>query len=269
MQELANWLQHPDPQAFPYDAVVAEFHRVGKHFVDDDVLATLDHARGQLDAVPRDSLLAGFLDFVLDKRDGRYDNPSYLAVDLLGLPGSAPGSGGDRIRAAHRRDRLVTLLVSDMLRFELDAMEGRTALMPQLRPDARITAKRCRLGLRALQPCLDRLGLRVETSADDPLAAARAVWQAVEADMSKADARTLRLTILPVSQVHDEYMFIRMLQAYETTFAAIGVHIATAVDALAGDRAPEAIHALADAERTMREAAPCGRSSPPSSHRRS
>ena len=41
-----------------------------------------------------------FLDTALDKFDGRYDNPSYLALDQLGLPGAdgCPDPG----HAAHR-----------------------------------------------------------------------------------------------------------------------------------------------------------------------
>ena len=91
MNQLTTWLSEPQPESFPYDAVVAEFHRVGKHFVAAEVLALLDSARATRPAGD----LARFLDVALDKHDGRYDNPSYLAIDLLPLP-----SGDDPRRAA-------------------------------------------------------------------------------------------------------------------------------------------------------------------------
>src|SRR5688572_6031724 len=74
--------------------------------------------------------LSRFLWTALDKWGQRYDNPSYLALDGLELP------GGTAPQAAVRRDRLVRLLMADALRFELAAAEGRTTLQPQLRPGA-------------------------------------------------------------------------------------------------------------------------------------
>jgi tryptophan 2,3-dioxygenase len=252
LPELAAWFPTSDPETFPYDAVVTEFHRAGKHFVADELLALLDGVRATLPAAsdPGSRLLARFLDIALDKWDGRYDNPSYLAVDLLPLPGTGDGS------ATWQRDRLVAMLVADTLRFELAAADRRTVLLPQMRPDARIVAKRCRLGLRAVGPALARLGLAVDATASDPLTAAREVCRAVAADLERAEARTLRLTMLPVSLVHDEYMFIRMLQSYETTFALMAVELDAAVAALADGDAAAAVRAVAAAERALREAAP-------------
>jgi tryptophan 2,3-dioxygenase len=250
--ELAAWLSSPDPKTFPYDAVVTEFHRVGKHFVADELLGLLDGVRAMLPggSDPGSRLLARFLDIALDKWDGRYDNPSYLAVDLLPLPGTGDGS------AAWQRDRLLALLVADTLRFEVAAADRRTILLPQMRPDARITAKRCRLGVRAVAPALARLGLAVDATANDPLTAARHVCRVVADDLQPAETRTLRLTMLPVSLVHDEYMFIRMLQSYETTFALMAVELAAAATTLEDGHASAAVRAITAAERALREAAP-------------
>ena len=252
LPELAPWLSSPDPETFPYDAVVTEFHRAGKHFVAYELLALLDAVRAALPggSDPGSRQLARFLDIALDKWDGRYDNPSYLAVDLLPLPGTGEGS------VAWQRDRLVAMLVADTLRFELAAADRRTVLLPQMRPDLRIVAKRCRLGLRAVAPALARQGLAVDFDASDPLTAAREVCRVVADDMRPAEARTLRLTMLPVSLVHDEHMFIRMLQSYETTFALMAVELEAAVAALADGRAEAAVRAITAAERALREAAP-------------
>jgi tryptophan 2,3-dioxygenase len=200
-------------------------------------------------------VLAGFLSTALDKFDGRFDNPSYLAIDQLPLPGTGD-RGGDPRHAAWQRDRLFAMLVADTLRFELAAADGSTALLPELRPKARVTAKRCRLGVRAVRPALARLGLGAGVASTDPLAEARDVCRAMEDDMTAAERRLLELTVLPVYVAHDEYMFIRMLQAYETTFALAGVQLGAAVEAVSDGRVAAAVRAIAGAERAMREASP-------------
>jgi tryptophan 2,3-dioxygenase len=257
MRELAAWLDRPDPETFPYDAVVAEFHRVGKHFVPSDLLAALDRARAALTdpSGPAGRLLAGFLATALDKFDDRYDNPSYLAVDLLPLPGTGD-HGHDPRHAAWQRDRLLAALVADTLRFEVAAADGATTFLPEMRPSARTTAKRCRLGLRAIGPALQRLGLRPAVAPTDPIGAARDACRTVLDDLSPAERRTLQLTLLPVYVAHDEYMFMRMLQSYETTFALMSVQLRAAIAALADGRAAVSIQAIWAAERALREAAP-------------
>src|SRR6185295_2936326 len=77
------------------------------------------------------------------------------------------------------------------------------------------------------------------------------VLAAVEREFNDAEAHRLRrLTALPVSLVHDEYLFIRMLQCYEATFAFIATKLRAAIDG----RAPVA--AITSAEQAIREARP-------------
>jgi tryptophan 2,3-dioxygenase len=255
--ELTPWQGDADSETFPYDAVVGEFRRVGKHFVSTDLLATLDGLRATRPEAPQgcSSRLGRFLDTALDKHDGRYDNPSYLALAQLALPGS-DGRGDDLEHASRQRDRLLALLIADVLRFELEALDGRTDLLPDMRADERIAVKRCRHGLRAVLPALERLGLEVEIDADDPIASARGVCCAVLRSAAPAEHRMLQLTVLHVSQVHDEYMFMRVLQAYETAFALVGVHIKAAVAALEDGNGDAAVQILAAAELAMRESSP-------------
>jgi tryptophan 2,3-dioxygenase len=240
------------PGEFPYDAVVAAIHAVGKHFTDAGLLSDLDGLRREVPrGCPAHRTLALFLDTVLDNFDGRYDNPSYRALDQLGLPGAdgcpAPG------HAARQRDRLIALLMADVMRFELATAHGCLDLMPELRPDARAVAKRCRHALRVSLPALERLDIAVETDADDPMGTALRVSRAVLADATPAERRTLQLTAIPVSVVHDEYMFIRALQAYETVLALIGVQLAAAVAALTRGEATLAAAGMHAAAATLGE----------------
>lgn len=253
--ELAEWCGR-EPETFPYDEVVARFHRVGKHFVSRDLLAELDRVRRALpdDADGRYRQLARFLHTALDKFDGRYDNPSYLALEQLQLPG-ADGCP-DRHHAQRQRDRLLVLLIADMLRFELAAAHGCIDLLPEMRPDPRVTAKRCRHGLRAIRPALERLGLSADYDETDPMTAAGGMCRTILGDTTAAESRTLKLTMLPVSLVHDEYMFIRALQSYETTFALIGVQLKAAAAALERGEGAAATAAIEAAAQVLGEASP-------------
>lgn len=250
--QVAAWCLRPDPVTFPYVAVAAELRRAGKHFAPRRLLASLAAVRDALAqrASDADRRLGRFLWTALDKWDGRYDNPSYLALDGLELP------AGVAAQAAQRRDRLVSLLIADALRFELAAADGRTALQPELRPDARVTEKRCRHGLLVLAPILARSGTPMDTGAADPIAAARASIDAVLGGATPDEERMLQLTMLPVSRIHDECLFIRVLQSYEATFAYAATELADAAAAIARGDGAAAVAALNSAAQTLGESSP-------------
>jgi tryptophan 2,3-dioxygenase len=256
---IATWLSSRNADDFPYDAVVAEFHRVGKHFVATELLEALAAARAALPEVRGSMssarLLERFLDAALDKWDGRYANPTYLGLSLLPLP--AVDDLGDGVSAAQRRyDRLFVQLIADAMRFELAAADGATELLPQMRPDARTTAKRCRLGLQIAGPAARRLGLAKGVDVADPIAGARRLCANLAADLTPTERRTLQLTMLPVSLVHDEYQFIRVLQSYESTFALVAVQLQAAVQALSDGESALAQRCILAAERALHESAP-------------
>lgn len=254
--DLQQWLRRPDPETLPLGAVIDEFRRVGKHFVAHELLEALAQARAALPA--GDSPLRRFLDTALDKHDGRFDNPSYLAIHDLPLPAvTGRGSlGFDTGRAAWQRDRLVMLLVADLLRFELAALDGTTDLLPLMRPERRVVAKRCALGLRALRSAMMRLGVEATEELDDPLATARALCAKVVRVTTDEERRMLAVTMLTVYTAHDEHLFVRVLQCYETTFALVAVQLQAAIIAATLGDAVRATRALRVAEKAMREAKP-------------
>jgi len=258
-EAVTTWLSSLHADDFPYDAVVAEFHRVGKHLVATELLEALAAARAALPEVRGSAanvqLLDRFLDAALDKWDGRYANPTYLGLSLLPLP--AVDDLRDDVSAAQRRyDRLFVQLIADAMRFEVAAADGATELLPRMRPDARTTAKRCRLGLQVAGPAARRLGLVEGVDVADPIAGARRLWASLAADLLPAERRTLQLTMLPVSLIHDEYQFIRVLQSFEATFALIAVQLHGAVRALSVGESYLAQQCILSAERALREAAP-------------
>jgi hypothetical protein len=186
----------------------------------------------------------------LDKWDDRYDNPSYVALAELKLPVGALSE------AAARRDRLVALLIADALRFELAAADGHTALQPELRPDARLTERRCRHALLVLAPVLARRGTSITVAAEDPVTVARGAVDVVLGGATADEEQMLQLTLLPVSRVHDECLFIRVLQSYETTIAYAAVELEAAATAIARGDGTAAVAALGGAARALSESSP-------------
>lgn len=296
MRELTRWLSESATAAdFPYSPVLHRFHSVGKHFVPDDLLVDLDRIRRHLPArttvEPASArLLRDFLDVALDKWDGRYDYRSYLALpvlrltggdthdhpgdtvgrltgDTVGQPGHTDGRpgdtdghsddaapGGDPGSARRDRDLLLVRLVADVLAFELAARDG-TDLLPEQRPGPAVVTKRCRLGIRAAAPALARLGLAAAVAGQDPTTAARTL-PALVAGGGPTAGLALRLSLLPVYVSHDEYLFIRVLQAYECIFAGLATELRAVMAALCTGLARDAAERLAYARDVLTDAGP-------------
>src|SRR5687768_3959859 len=73
VREIEQWAAAGhDAEVFPVHAVIAEFRRVGKHFVDPQLLEALARVRAGLPA--GSDRLRRFLDTALDKYDGRFDS---------------------------------------------------------------------------------------------------------------------------------------------------------------------------------------------------
>ncbi|MFI6149153.1 tryptophan 2,3-dioxygenase family protein [Streptomyces sp. NPDC051109] len=260
MKALTDWLAAPEPDRFPYAGVVAAYREGGKHFVPGSLLALLDRARGELTAAPAPvgagqeaarEVLERFLDTALDKYDGRYDYPTYTALSLLAPPA---GAGPEEMRG--HRDRLVVHLLGDLARFELEAVAGETALLPQLRPSPLLVGKRHRLALRVAAPALARLGLLGPVPGEEPEKAARRLWETADASMTARERLVLDLSMLPVHVTHDEYLFIRVLQAFEATFTLLAAELRAAIEALDAGRGPAAADRLRRAAAALTESAP-------------
>jgi hypothetical protein len=194
----------------------------------------------------------------MTKHDGRFEKASNLAIHDLPLPALAgrESLGVEASRAAWQCDRLVMVLVADLLRLELAALDGTGDLPPHMRPHPRLVAKRCALGLRVLRPAMMRLGLDADGDLVDTIATARVLCAKVANEQTDEERRMLAVTMLTVSTTHDERLFVRVLQCYETTFALVTVRLQAAIIAARACDAVRATRALRLAEQAMREAKP-------------
>ncbi|MGC4885788.1 tryptophan 2,3-dioxygenase family protein [Micromonospora sp. DT227] len=254
---LQDWLAHRTPAArrFPYDRVVDAYQHYGKPFVPHEWTTLLRRTRERLPSVEgAPEQLTAFLDVALDKTDDRFDYRTYLGLRLLPIADPDRDVDASQRLLAHR-DRLHVLLLADLSAFELRALDRPGAPMGRLRPPGPLVAKRLRHAMRAASPALHRLSLPLR-EVTDPIAVARRLVTMTCIDRTEAERLMLRTTLLPVSSVHDERLFLRTLQAFEVTLGLLAVDLTAAVTAASEDQLSTAGVRLTSAARLLHETAP-------------
>ncbi|WP_214370296.1 tryptophan 2,3-dioxygenase family protein [Pseudonocardia sp. H11422] len=193
--EIERW-RHAEPEALRLARLVTdEVRRTGRHHLADGLLGALDalHRRYR----GRDAFLDAFLDAVLARRRDRFRNQTYLALPLVELVRADLGVDAEHMSA---------LLMADVLRYERRStqLDDRTRDTRVRHAAHFVAAVRPVLGLNWLPG--DRADAVVEQ------------W--------------FGLTALPVSIEHDEYFFIRALQAHEMVFTTLTDELRAATQAL-------------------------------------
>ncbi|MFC5138324.1 hypothetical protein ACFPK1_08800 [Actinomycetospora rhizophila] len=177
--------------------------RVGRHALPAPLLDVLAEIARRHRG--RDPFLDDFLDAVLARHHDRFHNASYLALPLLARILDDPETGLDP-------EHLSALLLADVVRHERRHPEG---------TDPAVGRKRVRQAARFVSAVDDGL-------ADDvaPPATRAGEW--------------LGLSVLPVSTEHDEYFFIRSLQAHELVFTTLTALLRSATAAVRAGRPGDA-----------------------------
>ncbi|MGV9306580.1 tryptophan 2,3-dioxygenase family protein [Nonomuraea sp. NPDC003727] len=222
--------------------VADEVRRAGKHFLPERLLVELSDVRRRRGA--REPLLDAFLDCVLDKHEGRFWNRTYLALPLLELL-------LDERHAGLSPARLATLLVSDVVRFEIEAANGSPHAPGVDRPDPMTLRKRLRHAMRFVADDLDGgPSLPARTTAGSR---PEDLLDRLPRPPATGAARWFDLTVQPVYVLHDEYFFIRVLQTHEMIFTTIVSDLRAAIAALRDGRMDACVarvdHAVAVFER--------------------
>lgn len=216
---------------FPFAATTHYVQTVGKHLMAPEVLAGLYGVRAGLG--PGLKLTRGYLDCILDKYDGRYRYDTYIALPVL-----LPAVSGDARRLTPTR--LAGLLIADAVRFELSALHERHSVMPGSRPPVAVVRKRLRHAVRfalqwAYEPGEAAGGhgelLAWAEECERPVAADRLLTALPEPPHPDTALR-IAASVLPVDRLHDEYLFIRVLQSHEAVFSVLVQHLQRAISHL-------------------------------------
>ncbi|GAA1989612.1 hypothetical protein GCM10009738_82260 [Kitasatospora viridis] len=206
-------------------------------------------------AAERDPELSAWLRMTVDQEDGDY--ASYLGGELYERHAGRTGErrGDDAID-----DEVVIALIADLVSLEARAL-GSAPGNDRQRARTR-AALQALAGLAELAP--DRApGHELLTAAElaGPLAGrlddgalaerASAVAAAVADTTTAGTRRLVDLTLLPVTRMHDELMFIRMIQVFEILYTHVGNGLADAAELLDRGEVEAACAVLAKATGRM------------------
>ncbi|MGP4091931.1 hypothetical protein [Streptomyces sp. KR55] len=236
----------PDFGSFPYEQVVGYYQQAGKAAVSAELVALLRGTRLGIEcsgrarpwASPEAWLFDTWLPLTFTDRPMSY--ASYVGNDVLGI---AQWDTDDAPRATERaEDLLLAVLLADLVERETDALaatggEGRqrtrtTAVWQALArlADYAPLALPDTASLAEVRAALGRSG------SEDAAPAARAAVEAIRAEAPQALRRAVEVTLLPVTTLHDERMFIRSIQLFERLFARVARALTFAVEAVRAGR---------------------------------
>ncbi len=251
--KLALWKAGCHLEDFPFNDIVYAYHEVGKHFVPSLLLEQLNNVRDILREKPGTAYreIIRFLDVLLDKHDGKYDYRSYLALSLLDLPDEEVAAGSIDL-SWDKLNWRIALMLSDIVKFELEALDGVVSWLPQVPPSPELVSRRCRLALKALSHFLGTSIVDFGIKHECPSTACRVLIKKIESLKSIQDRARLQRSMLPVYRVHDEYLFIRILQCFETTFSWIAANLQQNALNIFSEDTAGAAKTIADCEENLK-----------------
>lgn len=262
LEAVTHWSRRPlgaeAIRAFPFGAVVAYYRQVGKAAAAPELVALLRGARTRLLCAgpprawssPDAWLLDKWLPLTFADQAMAYD--SYAGHELLEI---ADWEGADPAAA---EDVLLAVLLAELAVVESEALLGAG---PDARQRTRTTAvlrALARLGefapraVAGAGPLADGRTLRAALAAapggGPPAGAGQEAAAAILDRAPRPVRQAVDLALLPVTTLHDEYMFIRCIQLFERLFTQVARSLLVAIDAVRLHRLPDAIEALDGAE---------------------
>ncbi|MCX5192440.1 tryptophan 2,3-dioxygenase family protein [Streptomyces sp. NBC_00249] len=232
-------------------SVTEHVRRSGKHFLPERLLTQLGGVRHR--HTTGRPFLDAFLDCLLDKHEGRFWNRTYLALPVLELLMDA---GHPELGA----DRMATLLMSDVVRFEIETAGGSREGPGRGRPDPATLSTRLRHALRFVtkglgHPQEGEAGELPSRTARTPQSRLEDLVDSLPRPPATEAGRWFDVTVQPVYVLHDEYFFIRVLQIHEVLFTAMAADMKQAIAALRGGCPRTAAHRIDHAVSLFEDAA--------------
>ena len=246
--------------AFPYRPVLDHYQSAGRLFVDPGLAADLRYVHTLLErsSFPQAEpawLFAAWLPSTFDQDDGDYESflGRGLLDDLHRVTATRAGVlDEDAVDAS--LGILIAALIADIALAEADALPAAA--------DSRRQRRRTHAAVHALLHCcelapaadgaraeLDRIRPTLTDGPETPGLAkiARAAAEAVQVLVAEPVERVIEVTMLPITRLHDEYMFLRCVQIFESLYVQVVRRLDRAVAALRRGDLARACDQMADA----------------------
>ena len=239
IEAIDRWSVSDAPDGLTLAQLISEHIRmVGKHFLSVPILMRLSEIRRHHGA--GDAFLDAFLYSVLDKFENRYYNRTYLALPLL-------EEICDDVLSDLDPERMSALLMADVVRFETDAAADESKAD---RPDPATSRKRITHALRFLASFRDADSNEAGRDLD-----VVEMLETLPALPATQAGDWFDKTVSPVYVAHDEYFFMRALQAHEMVFTTLAMDIRAATTSLRDGRFDDAVASIEHANKVYPRAA--------------
>lgn len=206
--EENKWINNQRPNI---SEILLDVHKVGKHFISQEKLGKLAGYRDELSRNTEHDWELKFLDVILDKFDDNYDYRSYLALDLLRWQNFTENT-------AEYIDWQLTIITADLIRFELQALRNNSPWLYEMIPDEHLVKMRCRRLIKCMATTYKRTNLQWNDDEPDAVKICDTVCSSVYFRLSEEEKLRLKYSMIPVYINHDEHLFLRILQCFETLF---------------------------------------------------
>jgi tryptophan 2,3-dioxygenase len=254
---FSNWVQ----LSFPAKEIIGLFFTTGKHIGHPLLLEELLVIQKALSQLQIDGdtfaykLLSTLMRIFLDKHTNTFDHLTYTALPIFELF----QDDGDFETLLQNQAKIVIALICDLIKYEIKTMLGQECRMQEYLPGMQKLNQRIYVSFRAVLTCsfyADHLRLpantdhlielwRQQTQQETPytIHLANQTNSFAEEILEQLDAklnRLLQLTLIPVYVSHDEYMFVRILQAFEMLFHVVAEGLKLCISHVTAERYQQA-----------------------------
>jgi tryptophan 2,3-dioxygenase len=250
--------------SFPFDAVLGHYRAVGRYFVAAPVVGALAEARAAGTWRKDNPWFDQWLASATDQASGDYAGYAFVPALTDFMTGAEVGS---RTVAA---DALTVAALLDLLSVELDALavESSAAQRRRTRATALALCRADELAPNAPLVSSARLAANLHPDCEALDAAFRDSLAEPESPAVRDARKLLSLSMMPVTIMHDEQMFIRSIQLFEIQFELCRLaleNVAVCLEKRDGCRAVTQLHAATKRLRAVRVYSRILATMPPSS----
>ncbi|MFB8765416.1 hypothetical protein [Nocardiopsis alba] len=237
---------------FPFTEVLAHLQSVGRSRIDPELRAELMVACSH--AWSGSGLLREWLPMALEQDGADYD--SYVGNAVL-VAASVPEGGTPSEQSV---DAILVAATADLVMLEAEALIAHPSAAQSLRLRSSV---RVLTLVRELAPgfalpsrLIDEPSVLLDRWARlDDVAAAHASYRCavtVSGQVPSVVREAIDITLLPTTRVHDEQMFVRCIQIFETLYRQVADRIARSIIALDTGDTGHTVTLLTDAARRVR-----------------